>query len=516
MPLSLLDATTANFGLTSAIWLFEPPTSTSSDFDLYRHLEQSLLTALNAYPKWCGHLKSVTTLASLSEPGTQQFPSHACRFGRVYAHFGTQDDPGVEFITAASTATLDDLHPLDRPHRVPLWNRQDENLRVYSPDTEIAHALKPNESDEHGQRNPVLAIQVTKLACGGFALALKIAHPLADISALTQFLKDWGAVSRAMLRGEPAAVLDPVFSPSMVDRLAAGDINSEEPDGEILERAMNMPMNRYDWWAAPGSPPNVFQGQDLKPAGKPMPWQEWDVKAPLSSYVVHLTKEQVDYLWEEARRDQPEAMRVSKHDAILAHIWSCIVRARGLEADDEPVHCDLTLGLRPALQLGDRFIGSPIIMLNIEMAASRVAATRDGHPILSPTTKCIRDTILKGSDGDGLAAHLHGVAYEKSPQRIWHGFLGQRHTMVTTWARAGIYELDFGFVSSVRYVDGDVPNLDGCVLIKEAPPTSKRPVSGVKPTWTDNGVDISIPLRVEDMERLLKDPLLLPKVTGSR
>jgi hypothetical protein len=422
----------------------------------------------------------------------------------------------VEFITATSTATLDELHPTDRPEKLPLWNRQDADLKAFSPATEIAHALRPNEPGKNGQRKPVLGIQGTGLACGGFVLALKIAHPLADISALAQFVKDWGAISRAMLRDEPVPVLNPVFDPAMVDRLAAGDINAEGPDKDILKKATSMPMHRYDWWAPPASPPDVFKGQDLESAGKPMPWQEWDVKAPLASYIVHLTREQVDFLWEEARRDQLAKTRMSKHDAVLAHIWSCIVRARGLEADNEPVHCDLTLGLRPALQLGDRFIGSPIIMINIEMAASRVAATQDNKVILPPITKCIRETLVKGSDGDGLAAHLHGVAYEKSPQRIWHGFLGSRHTMVTTWARAGIYELDFGFGASVRYADGDVPNLDGCVLIKEAPPTRKGLVSDVKPTWTDSGVDISIPLRTEVMERLLGDPLLLPQVASPR
>ena len=83
---------------------------------------------------------------------------------------------------------------------------------------------------------------------------------------------------------------------------------------------------------------------------------------------------------------------------------------------------------------------------------------------------------------------------------------------MTTWARAGIYEVDFGLGSAVRYADGVVPDMDGCTLIKEAPPSGKVPVAGQNPGWTDHGVDVSVALKAEDMERLLRDPLLLPRV----
>jgi hypothetical protein len=83
---------------------------------------------------------------------------------------------------------------------------------------------------------------------------------------------------------------------------------------------------------------------------------------------------------------------------------------------------------------------------------------------------------------------------------------------VTTWARAGIYDVDFGLGSRIRYADGVVPNFDGNILIKEAPPSSGEILSGSRPSWTDSGVDISVHICAEDMERLLKDPLLLPRL----
>ena len=73
--------------------------------------------------------------------------------------------------------------------------------------------------------------------------------------------------------------------------------------------------------------------------------------------------------------------------------------------------------------------------------------------------------------------------------------------------------IDFGLGSRIRYADGVTPCMDGCVLIADGPPIDSGPVRDTaKPAWTDNGVDITLPLRCEDMERLLQDPLLLPAV----
>jgi hypothetical protein len=85
--------------------------------------------------------------------------------------------------------------------------------------------------------------------------------------------------------------------------------------------------------------------------------------------------------------------------------------------------------------------------------------------------------------------------------------------MVTTWARAGLYDVDFGLGSRIRYADGVVPCVDGCILISDAPPMEdSEPSDAAAQGWTRNGVDVTLPLRCEDMERLLRDPLLLPKV----
>jgi hypothetical protein len=514
IPLSLLDATTANFGLTSAIWLLERPVIPLASIDLVNHLRAAFRTTLNAYRQWCGFLKSVRSGDSNDlAPETSSFPPHAKRYGRVYVHYGSAEDPGVEFVEATSAATVDDLYSIDSAERRPIWNRQERGARLaqFVPPTTLVNALQLNEKDADGLCKPIMAVQCTRLACGGLVLAAKIAHPLADITALTRFVRDWAHVSRAMLTEAPLPALSPVFEPLRLDECAAGDISADEANPEIMEDALALPLHRYDWWAPPAQPPSPFPSH-LPTAGKPLPWAEWNTKAMVDQYTVHFSRKQIDYLWHIATQVGSGAssrLRISKHDALLAHIWSCVVRARGLREDAGPVHCDLVLGTRPAFQLSNSFIGSPTMMLNIEMAASHVAA----EAALRTIAHRIRETIATVNNTQRLGAHLHSIAYEKSPQRIWQGFLGQRHIMVTTWARAGIYDIDFGLGSRIRYADGVVPCMDGCFLIVDGPPTHCGPYSNTsRRAWTDNGVDLTLPLRSEDMKRLLQDPLLLPQM----
>lgn len=276
VALSLLDATTANFASTSAIWLCQRPVHTpDNQVDLADHLRQSVRVALNAYPQWCGQLKGVTALNETTLP----LAPHAQRFGRVYVQYGTPDDPGVEFLTATSTATLDALYPTSRPTKQPLWNREEVALDVFIPANPLAHALHPMAVNDAGFLPPVLAIQLTHLACGGFVLAVKGAHPLADITSLVHFIKDWGRVSQSILMGSvvPIPILTPAFEPGRLDALAAGDINATSHEPNIIQQVETLPFHRYDWWArSPGCPwlvkaPDVFHDQHLPPVGKSMP-----------------------------------------------------------------------------------------------------------------------------------------------------------------------------------------------------------------------------------------------------
>lgn len=522
--LSLLDATVANFALTNATWLFEKPADSSNvDFQqLAAGLKNSLRTALDAYPWWCGRVKMVMTTDGNAVKEALHLPSHARRYGRLYVQYGAPEDPGVEVITATSSETLYSLYPAQRTTAQPIWSGKDAPLGPFIPSSPQVNPRQPDEPDENGRRKAPLAVQITGLACGGWTLAVKSTHPLADITTLVNFVKDWAALHQATIIGQPEPQLNRELESWRLDDLATGDINSDSSDSDVVGITTNLPFHRYDWWhpAAqktcpwPVEIPEVFKDEVQRPVGKVMPWEEWDVTAPVSNYTIHFSRAQVEVLYQKATPSangvvgNGSSQRISRHDAVLAHVWSCIVRARGLQDDDDPVHCDLTYGLRPVLGLGESFVGSPIILVNVELSARTASSS------LPPVAQEIRETISSVRPSD-LSAHLHAVSFEKTPQRLWQAFLGRRHILVTTWARAGLYDVNFfssgGASSGIRYADGLMPPLDGVILIKEAPP-SERKVDCSKPrSWTEDGVDISIHLRKEDMERLIVDPLLLPE-----
>ncbi|KAJ5294256.1 hypothetical protein N7508_009077 [Penicillium antarcticum] len=107
---------------------------------------------------------------------------------------------------------------------------------------------------------------------------------------------------------------------------------------------------------------------------------------------------------------------------------------------------------------------------------------------LSEIASKIRDT-MKEFTPEAVGAMLHDAAHEVSPQRLWQGFLGRGHTLVTSWLRLGLYDVSFCGGS------GSVPRVDGCLQITDD-------------AFGDGGMDVAVYLDEGDMGRLLGDSLL--------
>jgi len=93
---------------------------------------------------------------------------------------------------------------------------------------------------------PGTIIRLTTFDCGGVAVAVKMAHVLADAQAMVQFVNNWARVNRDILAQAPIPRLSPVFDPSLIDRAAAGDIDAAKPDPEIIRAARTLHINRFD------------------------------------------------------------------------------------------------------------------------------------------------------------------------------------------------------------------------------------------------------------------------------
>lgn len=514
--LSIVDATVARFAPCAAVWLFDAnegcPADTTRFFD---GLEHSLRQTLDEYPHFAGQLR----WAGAGAGATANPP----RLGRPEVTYGSAGagDPGLELVRARHEGALADLVPSqgERGGARKAWVAtsfpQDELL----PSCDLA--FMPRLGAFEGL--PGVSAQVTAFGCGGFAVGVRMTHCLGDALCLVGFVKNWAEKSRrpfggpggeaGVVLGPRAASARPVFAPDLLDR-HAGNASLPGPDGEKVGLARSLPMHRYDWWAtdAPGYPAWAAAGSEAtKPSREvlekttltpstPPPWGTWDMSAPVEHVQLRFSADEVRRLKQAAQAGVPEGHVVSRLDALLAHVWILINRARrpsssssgDSDSDGDRVYLDVTLGLRGRVEppLPDEFVGSPVLLAHVSLPGAQAGVG------VGAVALAIRQTMARFTPA-AVAAYLHDAAYEVSPQRLWQGFLGSRHTIVTAWTRAGVYGVDFTGAGTgrggpgPRYVQGLMPRMDGILQVMDVGETGD--------------FDVSLCLEAGAMNRLLGD-----------
>lgn len=498
--LSIIDATTAGFAPTCGIWMYDASEGPERLAVSSEALTSSLQATLVAYPQLAGQLQRTAPDGSTH---------HTRRFGRFELAFGDSSDPGVEVVIAKCSQTLAALVPT-RAARMSgdgVWNAtafSDIGLLPESPSLALGDLWT-------SAGLPCLIIQITSFACGGVAVAIKFAHPVADAHSLLRFTHDWAATNRALLAGSNPPELSPVFDPTRLDRGAAGDIDAAEPNAAILAQALSLPLHRFDWWAsAEGCPPGMLATSQVPPEvdglqaalGKPIPWQELDVMAPVAHYLVHFSPNEVHRIYEAATTvssASSSTAHISHLDALLSHVWTLLIRARGLD-NAVPVHMNMSIGLRTRLSppLLSGTLGTPLIIVPVSLPASVVSS--GDLPSLATSVRASLNLYTPSVVG----ALLHEEAFLDCPQRRWNTFLGERHTITTSWLGLGVYDVDFGLGETPRLVDATMPPCDGCVQIMEAGEGGGK--KGSK--WYEEGVSVSLFLREDAIGNFLADPLL--------
>jgi hypothetical protein len=501
--ISLVDSSVVNFGDCSAIWVFAQPRAGSA-FEC-DHLREALRTALSQYFHFCGLLH-----LALYEPNRVQ---SQYRYGRIAVRTYSQDDPGVLLRFATTTSLVEDVVPSDRGQ---VWKRDAITYKALIPNDPLPAPLSP--TPDH-TASP-LQIQLTTFACGGIAIAARLHHALADAHTLIHFVRDLASTYRSLLYWKEIRPLSPIFAPELLNSRAC-NIDAARPDTALIQKARALPFLRGDWYhkdAKSASIPDAISQLVSRtgPSGSAMPWQDWDVSAPVDHVVIHFSGEEVARL--HTSLAQPSNGFVSHHDALLAHVWSGIVRARQLAyvetaqalIEEDKVHACISISLRPRarLDLGDAFIGSPIQIAAVALPVSDFA----GHEMQASIASTIR-TTLATLDRGALQAQVHSLAYEASPQRIWQAFLGRKHIIFTSWVKEGAYDVDFGHGQAL-WMEPVMNDMDGIVVACEASDRRQRERDYTKPIasngkWFEHGVDVSIHLERKALQVLLEDKAFL-------
>lgn len=357
-------------------------------------LRSSLQITLNAYPQWAGQLQ----LTGFDEEAGKI--DHTKRgFGRLKIKHGSLDeDPGVELVISHCDADLASI--------VPISSERNSGQGIWDPTVLDSIGLLPDtpalalEDMETSKGLPSVIIQLTSFRCEGVAISLKIRHPLADAQSLLRFMMDWARtnahlshlLSSGSARVDVEAVnlprLAPLFNPEALDGAAAGNIDLEYPVDKIIAQATQLDLHRFDYWASGTEDcPSFMKAATVialplaekyrlnKPdLGKPIPWDEWDMSAKCTHRLVYFSRSELENMQifastESTISPTPSAPRISKLDALLAHIWSIIIECRNLPTFDETtLSLHLSLGLRPRLDppLPPSSLGSPTFLFPVD------------------------------------------------------------------------------------------------------------------------------------------------------
>ncbi|CAF9927671.1 hypothetical protein IMSHALPRED_007270 [Imshaugia aleurites] len=488
--LSIIDAVVLYFAKSACVWFYNESLDTS-------RLISSLRKTLNSYPQWAGELR----FAEYNPDAT-----HIHRHKRLELSYGSSSDPGVECILAEASCPMSSMLPPDQTAKY--WDATHVNYEDLL-DSETEFALHDSKS---GKGLPSMKVQFTTFIDGGIAVAVGMVHSLADAAAVLTFMKDWAATNRALSSSQPVPRLQPLFNPSLIDAAAAGNIDAQSPDPSILDIAATLPVHRFDHFASGGpSTPNwalpltKIPRELASPAiklGKPIPYHTWDAAAPCSHATFFLSAAETHAIYLRAAANTQA--RISHQDAVLAHFWAALIRARGLR-DGEEHFLDVSIDARRRLQmpLPPSFIGSPILNVGVPTTATaRTCPARD----VADKAAAIREHVAR-FDGAAVAALLHEMCFELSGQRRWNCCLGDRHAIVTSWVGVGVEEVVFEEVKRVRWAQALIPSCDGVVIVGEGGVGGGDVKGGwdTRKEWWSKGVNLDVYLRSDVMRRLMED-----------
>lgn len=159
---------------------------------------------------------------------------------------------------------------------------------------------------------------------------------------------------------------------------------------------------------------------------------------------------------------QGRELRMSQQDALLAHVWRAIAKARTALGAEYPTHLDMAIDIRTVLRphLPPGFIGCGVVIFNVCLHHDDVE-----NGSIGDIADKIRHAITR-FDHETVRAYLHEAALEPNPQRLWQAFMGSQHLIVSSTTRFGFNEIDFfGKGENLLLAHHILPQTDGIVHV---------------------------------------------------
>ncbi|KAF7094156.1 hypothetical protein CFC21_096488 [Triticum aestivum] len=264
----------------------------------------------------------------------------------------------------------------------------------------------------------LLLAQVTYLRCGGVVLGLAMHHSVVDARSAALFVETWASVARGSTKD------DAPVPPSFDHRLLAAR----------QERAV------------------PYDHPEYKP--EPAPVHAATAGSTYASALITVSKQQVSAL-------RARCAGASTFRAVVALVWQCACRARGLPLDAETrlySMIDMRPRLAPPLPRG--YFGNAVIR------TSTVATV--GEVVSNPVDFAARRARAATSQGDdharSLVDYLDGVDVMNLPR----SGISRAHLRAISWMGMSLSDADFGW-GAPAFMGPALMYYSGFVYVMNAP-----------------------------------------------
>ena len=204
---------------------------------------------------------------------------------------------------------------------------------------------------------PLLLVQLTRFACGGISLGCTVSHTVADGRAAFYFMSEWARLARG----------EPLKTAPFLDR---GVLQAGEPPREYV------PEDPADYYLP-----------ELMVAEKSKGFDDQDgIKMDKTAMArLKLRQDQVENLKKMAneRREESETANraYTRFEALAAHIWRCVSKARNHEFPEQPTALGVTVDSRSRVHppLPQNYFGNAVFDVLANSASGELLSKPLGY-----------------------------------------------------------------------------------------------------------------------------------------
>ncbi|GLJ25578.1 hypothetical protein SUGI_0490050 [Cryptomeria japonica] len=276
------------------------------------------------------------------------------------------------------------------------------------PEIECAAKLTPKRHPLQGESPhciPVLAVQVTRMKCGGIVVGCCFDHRIVDGISSTIFFQAWTEAAQ----GLSSSIITPCFDRSL--------INPRHPlnTGAIDSHYMALPFSAL--YRTDPPPPQIGRIYHLD--------------AP--------TLLQLQALANQSQQNPPVGKPITKMEAVSSYIWKLFARAQALTSS-EPIRIGIAIDGRAYLNLPPSYFGNVIAIPFKESYAEHIL-----EQPLSKIAEIVRNVISASANSEYFRSVVDWVE-EKRPAAMLVRVYGEEGSavVVSSGVRIPLYQFDLG------------------------------------------------------------------------